>query len=94
MAVRFFHTPKNKSFKFTTRYYDESKEELDKRVAQIKQEMGIDDGDPNKPYVSKIRKGEMRGFFKKTQQQKKKSTIRLIIILAILLLMVYFLLYF
>ena len=41
MAVRFFHTPKNKSFKFTTRYYDESKEELDKRVAQIKQEMGM-----------------------------------------------------
>jgi len=41
MAVKFFHTPRNKKFEFKPRYYDEQKEELDKRVAQIKKEMGI-----------------------------------------------------
>ena len=94
MAVKLFHTPRNKKFSFTPIYYDEQKEDLDKRVEQIKQEMGIKDGDNNKPYVSTIRKGEMRGYFKKSQETKKKSTIRFIVILVILFTIVYFLLYY
>ena len=91
MAIRFLHTPKNKQFKFKPRYYDEQKEDLEKRVGQIKQEMGAAD---DEPYVSGIRKGQMRGYFKKNIEQKRKSTMRLIIILAILVAAVYFLLYF
>ena len=94
MALKFLHTPKNKRFNFATRYYDESKEELEKRVQQAKREMGIKDDDPEKPYVSSIHKGQMRGYFKKTQEEKKRSTLRLAIILIILFLIVYFLLYF
>jgi len=94
MAIKFFHTPKNKKFNFSPRYYDEQKEDLEKRVEQTKREMGISDDDPNKPYVSKIRKGEMRGFLKKKSTQKRHSAGRLIIILIVLLLIVYFLLYF
>ncbi|MBI9055386.1 MAG: hypothetical protein JEY96_16305 [Bacteroidales bacterium] len=94
MSIRFFHTPKNKKFNFSPRYYDEQKEELEKRVEQIKKEMGVSDDDPNKPYVSSIRKGQMRGYLKKTSKQKRQSTGRLIIILLVLALTAYFLLYF
>lgn len=92
MAIKFFHTPKNKEFKFKPRYYDEQKEELDKRVEQIKKEMGISD-DETKPYVSKIKRGEMRGYLKKNVERKRRSTLRLVIILLALLAIVYFLLY-
>ncbi|MCK5028295.1 MAG: hypothetical protein KAR57_01585 [Bacteroidales bacterium] len=94
MAIRFLHTPKNKQFKFKPRYYDEQKEELESRVKQIKKEMGVSEDDPQKPYVSSIRKGEMRGYFKKNVEQKRKSTMRFVIILIILFAIVYFLLYF
>lgn len=94
MAIRFFHTPRNKRFSFTPRYYDEQKEDLERRVEQIKQEMGINENDPNKPYISKIRKGEMRGYFKKSREYKKRSTIRLFVILIILIAIAYYLFYF
>jgi hypothetical protein len=94
MAIRFLHTPKNKEFKFKPRYYDEQKEELENRVKQIKKEMGVSEDDPQKPYVSSIRKGEMRGYFKKNVEQKRKSTMRFVIILIILFAIVYFLLFF
>ena len=92
--ARFFYTPKNKKFNFKPRYYDEQKEDLEKRVEQIKREMGISDDDPNKPYVSTIRKGQMRGYLKKTPKQKRQASWRLLIILIVLFLIVYFLLYF
>ena len=92
--ARFFYIPKNKKFKFSTRYYDEQKEDLEKRVAQIKREMGVADDDPTEPYVSSIRKGQMRGFLKKTAKQKRQSSGRLFIILIVLFIIVYFLLYF
>ena len=80
MAIKFLHTPKNKQFKFTPRYYDEQKEELENRIQKIKREMGVEDlEDSDKPYVPNI-KGQMRGYFKKNIEQKRKSTMRLIII--------------
>jgi len=93
MAIRFLHTPKNKQFSFKPRYYNEEKEELQKRIQKIKREMGVEDEDTQKPYSPHI-KGQMRGYFRKNVEQKRKSTIRLIIILLILFAMVYFLLYF
>ncbi len=94
MAIRFLHTPKNKQFKFKPRYYDEQKEELETRVKQIKKEVGVSEDDPQKPYISSIRKGEMRGYFKKNVEQKRKSTLRFVIILIVLFAIVYFLLFF
>ena len=94
MAIKFLHTPKNKQFKFTPRYYDEQKEELENRIQKIKREMGVENlEDSDKPYVPNI-KGQMRGYFKKNIEQKRKSTMRLIIILIVLFAIVYFLLYF
>lgn len=94
MAIKFLHTPKNKQFKFTPRYYDEQKEELENRIQKIKREMGVEDlEDSDKPYAPDV-KGQMRGYFKKNIEQKRKSTIRLVIILIVLFAIVYFLLYF
>jgi len=93
MAIKFLHTPKNKRFNFQPRYYDEDREELEKRVQKIKREMGVEDEDGEKPYVPHI-KGQMRGYFKKNVEQKRKSTIRLVVILVVLFAIVYWLLYF
>ena len=93
MAVRFLHTPKNKQFNFKPRYYNEEKEELEKRVQKIKRELGVEDEDTTQPYSPHI-KGQMRGYFKKNVELKRKSTIRLVIILLILFVAAYFLLYF
>ncbi|HKL09121.1 MAG TPA: hypothetical protein VJ896_10120 [Bacteroidales bacterium] len=94
MAIRFFHTPKNKQFKYSPLYYDEQKEELDRRVRQIKREMGVNDLDESgKPYIPNI-KGQMRGVFKRKHEEKKRANSRLLIILIVLLALVYFLLFY
>ncbi|MFC2151867.1 hypothetical protein ACFLSE_05005 [Bacteroidota bacterium] len=93
MAIKFLHTPKNKKFSFKPRYYNEQKEELEKRIQKIKREMGVEDDDTSKPFVPNI-KGQMRGYFHKNVQEKRKSTVRLVVILIILFVVVYFLLYF
>jgi hypothetical protein len=85
---RFFKLPGHKQFHYTPRYYDPEKEELEERIRQIKQEMGVDvPADPNR---STIRRGSFR-----TARQKAKvkagrtSNIRLLVILAVLLLIAY-----
>lgn len=92
--IKFFYIPKNKKFNFKPRYYDEQKEDLEKRVEQIRREMGVSDDDPNKPYVSTIRKGQMRGYLKKAGKQTKHSSGRLIIILIVLFIIAYFIFYY
>ncbi|MCG8411711.1 MAG: hypothetical protein MI739_10555 [Bacteroidales bacterium] len=94
MAIKFFHTPKNKKFNFKPRYYNEQKEELEKRIEQIKQEMDIKSDDPNKPYVCTIRKGQMRGYLKKDTKKKQQPLIRLVLIIIVLLFIAYYLLYY
>jgi hypothetical protein len=91
MALKFFHTPKNKQFNFTTRYYDEQKEDLENRINQIKREMGYTDEQANeKPYASNI-KGRIRENIRKSRHANQSSNIRLLIIIAILSLVAYFL---
>lgn len=92
--MKFFHTPRNKSFNFAPRYYNEQKEEFEGRVKQIKREMGISDENSDQPFVSGIRKGSMRGYLRKSAEHKRKSGIRFVVILAVLFTIVYFLLYF
>ena len=93
MAVRFFNLPKNKTFNYTPRYYDEQKEDLEKRIQQAKQELGINDNDDKKPYVSTIRKGQMKSHSKHSAEQRRKSSGRLFLIIVILAILVYILLY-
>lgn len=95
----FFKLNKNKSFSYTPRYYDERKEELEKRIAQIKKEMGIADGsekarDLEKNYSPDI-KGRMRNRFRPHKRaEARKSSIRLLIILLALIGIAYFIIYF
>ena len=92
MATKLFHTPKNKRFNYSPLYYDEKKEALEKRVRQIKRELGVEDlSESDKPYIPNI-KGQMRGVFKRKHEEKKKSNLRLAIILIALLGIIYFLL--
>ncbi len=99
MIGSFFKLPKIKKFDFQPRYYDERKEALDKRIAQIKAEMGISDDQPegNKyfrgDYKSHI-KGQMRGYFKQTRRQKRTSNLRLLIILLVMLTIAWYIIYY
>lgn len=93
MAIKFLHTPRNKQFSYQPRYYDEQKEELEKRVQKIKREMGIEDDDSANAYIPNI-KGQMRNHYRKNIEQKRKSTVRLVVILFVLLALVYYLLFY
>jgi len=99
MLGRFFKLPKIKQFHYQPRYYDERKEALDKRIAQIKAELGITDENPegNKyfrgDYQSHIR-GQMRGYFKHSRREKRTSNLRLLVILLILLALAWYIIFF
>ena len=99
MLGRFFKTPKTKQFHYKPRYYDERKEELDKRIAQIKSEMGVTDEQPEGnqywrgDYKTRI-KGQMHGYFKQARRARRTSNIRLLVILFILLALAWYIIYF
>jgi len=98
MIGRFFKLPKTRRFAIKPRYYDERKEALDKRIAQIKAEMGITDENPegNKYFRGDYRshiKGQMKGYFRETRRQKRSSNIRLFLILLILFALTWFIIY-
>jgi len=79
----FFSVPKPRRFHYTPLYYDEKKEELEERIRQIENEMGVKHG---KTYIPKIRKGQMRKTFGKDRHHlERQSNIRILIIAAFLL---------
>jgi hypothetical protein len=99
MLGRFFKLPKIKQFHIKPRYYDERKEALDRRIAQIKAEMGITGDQPegNKYFKGDYKthiKGQMSGYFKQTRRQARTSNIRLLIILIFLLALAWYIIYF
>ena len=99
MVGRFFKLPNIKQFELRPRYYDARKEALDKRIAQIKAEMGIPGDQPegNKYFRGDYKthiKGQMKGYFRQTRRQKRSSNIRLLVILLILLSLAWFIIYY
>jgi hypothetical protein len=95
----FFKLFKNKSFSYTPRYYDERKEELEKRIAQIKKEMGVTDDSEKAKVIEKAYsvdiKGKMRSRFRPVRRsESRKSNIRLLIILLALTAISYYVFYF
>lgn len=94
----FFKLNKNKSFSYTPRYYDERKEALEKRIAEIKKEMGIKDGSEEalqieRKYSSNI-KGSMKSRFRTGRRAgSRTSNIRLLVIFLALLAIAYFIIY-
>ena len=84
-------TRKPKQFNFSTRYYDEEKEEFQARVAEIEARVtGKSD------YKSSVSVTGFKDKWKnnqKTQGFEKKSNIRLLVIIGILLVASYWILY-
>lgn len=103
MLGRFFKLPKTKQFYYQPRYYDERKEALDKRVAQIKAEMGITGEKPGEnnyfrgSYQTHIKgqmKSQLKSYFKQTRKQRQRSNIRLLVILLILLALTWYIIFY
>ena len=93
MAIRFFYLPKSRGYNYVPRFYDEKKEELERRKrvidAELAREGKIDSASDE--YIPNI-KGKMRGYMKAARKEKRKSNLRLVIILAVLMLLSYLLL--
>ena len=88
----FFKINKNRRFNFIPRYYDPQKENLEKRIRSIEQEMGVKEGEAYRP---SLRKGQMTNYFnRKRDKAQKQSNIRLIIIFIVLFLISYFLFFY
>ena len=90
MPIRFFYLPKGRQYNYKPRFYDERKEELEKRKRRIDRELGLDEASQGDVYVPRI-KGEMRKHLKVRKKARKASSTRMLIILAVLLLITYLL---
>jgi len=89
---RFIKLSGHKEFNYTPRYWDPEKEAREKRIRQIKQEMGIDV--PTDPNRTTIRRGSFRTAGKKHKvKANRSSNIRLLVILAVLLFLAYLIFY-
>ncbi len=84
--IKFFRLPKHRVFGYEPIYYDERKEELEKRVRNIEEEIKAE---KNGTYVSQIKKGHMKRYFNETKRAKRQSNRTLIIILIGLILLSY-----
>ena len=88
----FFKLPKHKRFNFVPRYYDESKEELKKKVENSNP--GRDVTRNSSTYVPNI-KGQFRRYYRRsTNKSRQHSNIRLIIIIIVLFIIAYYLLFY
>jgi len=89
--MAFFKLPDHYVFDYKPLYYDPQKEKLQKRIENIKKELGIDeDKDANiryKPDINFRRDGIYR------RRKDRNSLARFLVILTFLVLMAYFLFY-
>jgi len=91
MIAPFFKTRKNKSFNFKPRYYNENREELEKRYAQIAAELNKE-ATSNNPHFRGNLKEQWKSN-KNTSNFSKKSNFRLLVIFALLCMIAYYLFY-
>mgnify|MGYP006290547801 CR=1 FL=1 len=93
MAIRFVYLPRGRKYNYQPRYYDERKEELERRKRRIDRELGLEEEGKNTDvYVPHI-KGEMRRHLKIANKKRKKtSTTFMLIVLAFLFFITYLLL--
>lgn len=88
----FFRLTKNKQFNYIPRYYNEQKEEMQKRKERIAREIKTEKAALNEERVPII-KGQIRNYYQQDiKRHKRKSNIRLLVVLVILLFMAYYLL--
>lgn len=80
----FLKQRKPKQFSYQPRYYDEAKENREKRIARIKQEVALENGANGDQYISNI-KGSFRARREEVSKVRRRSNIRVIAILAVLI---------
>lgn len=85
----FFKLPENKEFSYSPRYYDERKDDLQRRVERKKRELGIDTG--NTGYTPDF-KGQFRFRAMRDRKARNKMLMirRIIIIATVILLVIVF----
>ncbi|MFT6815828.1 MAG: hypothetical protein ACJAZ3_001741 [Sphingobacteriales bacterium] len=86
----FFKTSNYHRFDYTPLYYDERKEDLEKRVRKIKREIGEEVDENLEKRISNI---NFRSQSYQVGKAKRQSSFRLIIIIIGLMLAAYFLLF-
>ncbi len=74
-----FKTYQHKRFEYEPRYYDEVKEDIEKRTQRIRQELGKDIG------TESSRISQIRGSFQNIRTENEKKGIPFIFVLIILL---------
>lgn len=82
MRITFFKTGKAKQFNYVPRYYDEQKEEFEKRKKRIEQELGVDEAPEG--YRSRLLEGAMTDRLLSKRKSNRGSTLRMIAIVLIL----------
>ncbi len=90
--IKFFRTPRSKQFNYQPRYYDEQKEDLQKRVEAAKQEVRAEkvEKDYSKDAVrSRI---DFRGQRPTAQRPNFMTNIRVLFIAGILAMVLFFVL--
>ena len=89
---RLFRLPNHKQFNYEPIYYDERKEQLQERIRNIENEMGIKkEGEDN---IRTLSKGSFSHFHDRKRKTQKYSSLRLIIILLFLMFVTYFLFFY
>jgi len=88
MRITFFPTRKPKSFNYIPRYYDEEKEEREKRQKRIESELGKKQDKDH--YQSSIHRGVMSRKLSERRKANRGAVIRLLVIATILFLLAYY----
>ena len=83
-GIGLFKIRKPKSFNLATRYYDADKERLMRRVHEIEQEKGREEGERVRREMNFRNKTDIDWKKKQIAKARTKSNLRLLIILAIL----------
>ncbi|MFP4526252.1 MAG: hypothetical protein ACLFNL_07680 [Bacteroidales bacterium] len=91
MGLKFFHIPRAREYGYKPIFYDERKEELERRKRAIDQEQAMEERMGKEAYIANI-KGQMRGYMRMARKERKKYNIRVAVILAILFFLAYLLL--
>jgi hypothetical protein len=84
--IKFFRLPRHRIFSYEPIYYDERKEELEKKIKNIEAEIKAEANNAN---VSRLKKGQLNRYFKEVKRKKVQSNTRLVIILLALILLSY-----
>ncbi|MDR1859847.1 MAG: hypothetical protein LBR06_02850 [Bacteroidales bacterium] len=85
MIGKFFYTPKARKFDIPYRFYDPQKEQMEERVARVKQELGI-----SEPFDPATYRPHIRGQFRRAaglsspDDSKRSINTRLLILIALL----------